>query len=83
MSLRTTTQAIAFPRAFSLAGVEAKQPAGVYPVETDEELIEGLSFPAYRRVCMRIRLSESAAQPGIVETVVVNPAEIEAILADK
>jgi hypothetical protein len=33
-----------------LKGVERLLPAGDYRVVTDEELIEGLSFPAYHRI---------------------------------
>jgi hypothetical protein len=35
---------------FSLEGVGRSLPAGSYEVVTDEELLEGLSFPVYRRV---------------------------------
>jgi len=36
------------------------RPAGTYTVETDEELIEGLSFPAYRRVATVMLLPSGA-----------------------
>ena len=39
-----------FTQPFSLSGLDEVQPAGTYTVETDEELLPGLSFPAYRRV---------------------------------
>jgi hypothetical protein len=35
-------------------GVDRPLPAGSYRVSTDEELIEGVSFPAYRRVATMI-----------------------------
>jgi len=41
---------------FSLKGVDRMLPPGDYPAVTDEELIEGLSFPVYRRVSMMILL---------------------------
>ena len=37
-----------------LKGVGRELPAGSYRVATDEELIEGLSFPVYRRVATMI-----------------------------
>ena len=43
-----------FNKAFVLNGVGRPLPAGSYRVVTDEELIEGLSFPAYRRVATMI-----------------------------
>jgi hypothetical protein len=43
---------------------------------TDEELIEGLSFPVYRRVSTMILVP--AAQPSSVEMVTIDPADLEA-----
>jgi hypothetical protein len=48
--MRTTRNTLTFRRAFKLKDVERSLPAGAYELVTDEELIEGLSFPAYRRV---------------------------------
>ena len=52
-----------FTRPFSLRGTVGPQPAGSYVVETDEELIEGLSFPAYRRVATTIFLPPYRGEP--------------------
>jgi len=49
-------------------------------MEIDEEQIEGVSFMAYRRTSTRLRLPPDPAQPGIVEIVTVDPAELEAAL---
>ena len=46
---RTHGRTVIFLRPFALRGVDGVQPPGAYTVETEEELIEGLSFPAYRR----------------------------------
>ena len=43
-----------FKHPFSLKGVDGMLPAGDYRVLTDEELIDGLSFLAYRRVATMI-----------------------------
>ncbi len=48
--MRTTRESITFDRPFSLSAVDEVQPAGTYTVQIDEELVEGLSFLAYRRV---------------------------------
>jgi hypothetical protein len=47
--IRTTTKTVRFRRPFCLKGVDRLLPPADYRVMTDEELIEGLSFPAYRR----------------------------------
>jgi hypothetical protein len=41
---------------FELKGVDRILPAGDYRVVTDEELIEELSFPVYRRISTMIFL---------------------------
>jgi hypothetical protein len=51
---RTTRKSVTFSRPFELAGVDEKFDAGTYIVETREEMIEGLSFIAYRRVATTI-----------------------------
>ena len=47
--MRTSRKRVTFRRPFSLSGIDEVQPAGTYMVETSEELIEGLSFPVWRR----------------------------------
>ncbi len=54
MIARTLSKTAAFSKPFLLKGVDRILPAGDYRVVTDEELIEGLSFPAYRRVATMI-----------------------------
>ena len=54
MTMRTTEKTITFHRPFCLKGVDRLLPPADYRVMTDEELIEGLSFPAYRRVSTAI-----------------------------
>ena len=49
MTMRTTTKTVTFHRPFNLKGVNRLLPPANYRVVTDEELIEGLSFSAYRR----------------------------------
>jgi hypothetical protein len=54
MTIRTTEKTVRFVRPFSLKGAERSFPAGAYRVITDEELIEGISLLAYRRVSTMI-----------------------------
>lgn len=49
MITRTTRDVVTFRREFFLKTVGRPLPPGQYEVVKDEELIEGLSFPAYRR----------------------------------
>jgi len=54
MTTRTNDRIVSFANPFLLKGVDRELPAGDYRVVTDEELIEGLSFPVYRRVSTMI-----------------------------
>jgi hypothetical protein len=78
MTMRTSRKSVTFTRPFSLSGIDEVQPPGTYVVETDEELLPDVSFPAYRRVATLIWL---CAQPdrGTMEQVVdVDPLELQA-----
>jgi hypothetical protein len=61
MTIRTSKKTVIFRRPFVLGGFDEVVPAGAYSVETDEELLEGISFPAYRRILTLIQLH---AQPS-------------------
>ena len=50
MTTRTTTKGVTFRRPFHLKGVDRLLPPAEYSVVTDEEVLDGLSFVAYRRV---------------------------------
>jgi hypothetical protein len=76
MLTRTREETWTFTKPFMLKGIDRLLPAGDYRVSTDEELIEGLSFPAYRRVATMIFV------PGLnrtsLEMVTIDPAELQA-----
>ncbi len=54
MATRTHRETVVFKQPFVLKGIDRILPSGDYLVVTDEDLIEGLSFPAYRRVSTMI-----------------------------
>jgi hypothetical protein len=76
MTMRTRNRTITFHRPFCLKGVDRLLPPADYRVVTDEELIEGLSFPAYHRVSTVIFV------PGLsrssVEMVTIDPLDLQA-----
>ena len=47
MTVRTTSKTVTFTHPFNLSGMDEVQPAGTYTVETDEELLQTSSLPAY------------------------------------
>jgi len=52
-------------------------PPGDYEVVTDEELIEGLSFPVYHRVATAIIVPAQSHQASSVEMVVIDPRDLQ------
>jgi hypothetical protein len=78
MSTRTSRKTVTFGRPFSLAGVGRTLPAGSYDVVTDEELIEGLSFPAYRRLATMMLVPAQSGRGSSVEMLTVDPLELAA-----
>lgn len=81
MTIRTTVKTVTFTRPFVLSGLDEVQSAGTYEVETDEELLESVSFPAYRRMLTLIRLHARPAHPGMTRSVSIDPAELDAALS--
>src|SRR6476660_1489991 len=74
MTIRTTSKSFTFNRPFCLKGVDRWLPPGDYRAVTDEELIEGLSFPAYHRISTVIFVP---AQSGsTVEMVAIEPMDL-------
>ena len=65
---RTRKKFLTFTSSFELRGVDYPLPAGSYEIISDEELIEGLSFPVYRRVSTWIMARRS---PGAATEMVL------------
>jgi hypothetical protein len=75
MSIRTSRKIVKFSNPFTMEGVGRVLPAGNYEVVTDEELIEGLSFPVYRRVATMILAPTQSSQPSI-EMLTIDPHDL-------
>jgi hypothetical protein len=71
---RTTRSHVTFTQPFRLDGVEGTQPPGTYTVETEEELLQSVSFPVWQRLATVILLPRRAAAA-------VDPAHLAAALA--
>src|SRR5258708_14301930 len=81
MSIRTTSSTVRFSRPFILTGIGGKKPAGSYTVETDEELLQNVSVPAYRRISTLIRLPPRPDSTELARIVDLDPVELAAIVA--
>ena len=80
MTMRTTSRTVTFIHPFNLSGIDKEQPAGTYTVETDEELLQALSLPAYKRISTLIRLPARPRSTMVTQIVEINPRELAAAL---
>lgn len=76
MTLRTKSRNVTFRHAFQLKGLDAALPPGTYTVETDEELLEQLSFTAYQRIATSIRVPIGGSGVSY-QMIRVEPAELD------
>lgn len=72
---RTKRRTLTFKRPFTVKGVERQLPPGDYELVTDEELIEELSFPVYRRVASWI-IAPAQGAATATEMISIDPAEL-------
>jgi hypothetical protein len=54
MTIRSRRASVTFRHPFRIRGIERLLPAGAYEVITDDEMIEGLTFLACRRIATKI-----------------------------
>jgi hypothetical protein len=79
MTTRSRSKSVVFSHSFELTfelkGVDRILPPGEYQIVTDEERIEELSFPVYRRVATMIFVP--AVHASSVEMVAIDPQELQ------
>ena len=80
MTTRSSKRTVTFVRPFRLGGSSVEFPAGRYFIETDEERVDELSFPFYRRTATMMQLIADPLRPGVTETAIIDPLELEAAL---
>lgn len=80
MTVRTTKNTVTFVNPFLLRDVDEALSPGTYNVETDEELLEGLSFHAYRRILTLIHLPATSGYRDPARILTIDPDELDAAL---
>jgi len=78
MTARSHSTSVVFNHPFELKGVDRILPPGDYRIVTDEELIEELSFPVYRRMATMIFVPAMSHHASAVEMVAIDPQELQA-----
>ncbi|WP_439815504.1 hypothetical protein [Zavarzinia sp. CC-PAN008] len=80
MAERTVEQDVTFAAPFLLPSLGVVQPAGTYRLSVVEELIEGLSFPAFHRVAVMLHLPPGSPPGAPGDVYMIAPAELDAAL---
>ena len=80
MTIRTTRTTVSFSSPFTLQNLEGIQPAGEYVVLVDDELIEGLSWTAYRRVATLFQTPSLSASRRLTQSFAISQTELDAAL---
>ena len=80
MTMRTTKSTVTFVQPFRLGAFGEQLPIGHYPTETDEELLDGMSLPAYQRPATMMQLMLDPQRPSVTEIAMVDPQQLEEAL---
>jgi hypothetical protein len=76
MTTRSRWEMVHFKHPFRIKGVDRLLPPGAYEVITDEEMIEGLSFPSFRRVATMIMVPGAAPRISAVEMISISAVDL-------
>ncbi|MGY3670411.1 MULTISPECIES: hypothetical protein [unclassified Marinovum] len=84
MNMRSTRSTVTFSNAFTLPGYPGKLPAGDYEVLVEEELLQGLSFEAYRRTATYLTVRGRGNHAGRTELRAISENDLmEALSRDQ
>ena len=74
--MRSRRETIHFKHPFRIKGIDRLLSPGAYEVVTDEEMIEGLSFPSFRRVATMIMVPGAAPRQSSMEMISINSIDL-------
>ena len=77
MTMRSRRETVTFKHPFRIKGIDRLLPPGAYEVITDEEMIEGLSFEAFRRVATMITVPAAPPRTSTVERISIDPVDFD------
>ncbi len=76
MTMRTRRETVTFKYPARIKGIERLLDAGAYEVVTDEEMIEGLSFPSFRRVATMIMVPGAPPHHHSMEMIAIGSVDL-------
>ena len=80
MNMRSTRSTVTFSNPFTMPGYSGDLPAGDYEVLVEEELLQGLSFEAYRRTATYMTVSSKGANRGRSELRAITESDLKEAL---
>ena len=76
MTMRSRRETLSFKHPFRIKGIDRLLSAGDYEVITDEEMIEGLSFPSFRRVATMIMVPGAPPRSSSIEMLSISSIDL-------
>ena len=80
MTRRTSERIVTFRKPFTLGENREIHAPGKHLVVTEEELIEDLSFAAYRRILTEIHLPPIRRAPSVTRVLPIDPKDLDAAI---
>lgn len=80
MNMRLSRSTVTFSNAFTLSGYPVELPAGDYEVLIEEELLQGLSFEAWRRTATYLKLRVRGSNAGHTELRSISQSDLKQAL---
>ena len=81
MTMRSTRSTVTFSNPFTLSGYPGDLPAGDYEVLVEEELLQGLSFEAYRRTATYLTVRGRGSHAGRTELRAISEKDLKEALS--
>jgi hypothetical protein len=76
MTTRTRRETVHFRHPFRIKGIDRQLAPGAYEIVSDEEMIEGLSFPCFRRVATMIMVPAAAPHRTSIEMISISSVDL-------
>lgn len=81
MNMRSTKSTVTFSNPFTLSGYTGDLPAGDYEILVEEELLQGLSFEAYRRTATYLTVHGRGSHAGRTELRATTESDLKAAIS--
>lgn len=76
MTIRSRRETIHFKHPFRIKGIDRQLAPGPYEVIMDEEMIEGLSFPCFRRIATIIMVPAAPPRRSAMEMISISSVDL-------